>query len=69
MPNNCNRPIVYRQKPLTLSDKITFGKYKNFTIEEVIHQDIEYIDWCVHEKQSFDLDNEAYKEYIFHLKN
>lgn len=33
-------------KQYTLNDKLTFGKYRGMTIQEVMKKDAGYIDWC-----------------------
>ena len=33
-------------KQYTLSDKLTFGKYRGRTIREVMQKDAAYIEWC-----------------------
>lgn len=33
-------------KQYTMSDRLTFGKYRGFTIQEVIQKDADYIEWC-----------------------
>lgn len=45
-----------------LNDKLTFGKYKGFTLEEIINLDLKYIDTCVNECL-MELTNDAYSMY------
>ena len=33
-------------KQYTLSDQLTFGKYRGMTIQEVMQKDADYIEWC-----------------------
>jgi len=37
-------------KPLKLSDKLEFGKYKGQSIKEIIKCDVQYISWAINEK-------------------
>lgn len=47
------------QKTFGLSDKITFGQYKGWTIEDIIKKDPEYLGWAEDTIDWFELDNEA----------
>lgn len=49
----------------TLIDKLTFGKHKGATIEEVIDDDPSYLEWAIDEIEWFELDEAATKS----LKN
>jgi hypothetical protein len=61
-----NRPVLARQnhfmentmkiKEFSLSDKLTFGKYKGYTIEEILEDDPSYLEWAIDEIEWFELD-------------
>ena len=53
-----------KKKILGLNDILTFGKWKDSTIEEVIGKDVSYITWCISEG-IFELDQEADTEYNY----
>ncbi len=42
----------------SLDGQLTFGKYKNWTIDQVLDTEPGYISWCV-EQRIFVLDDEA----------
>lgn len=46
-----------------LSDILTFGKYKDMSIENVIVFDSQYITWCLDNVEGFNLDEQAMKYY------
>ncbi len=48
---------------LSLTDKITFGKYRGDTVQEVIDNTPSYIEWALDEIDWFELDDEAMAEY------
>ncbi len=54
-------------KEMGLGDFFMFGKYKDtdMTLQEVIDEDLGYIEWCLTTKDDFILDPEAmeYKEW------
>ena len=43
---------------MTLDSKLKFGKYKGYTVREVIKKDADYVAWACDEK-IIDLDDEA----------
>lgn len=45
-----------------LKDKLTFGKYKGQSVDEVIDNDPDYLVWAVEEIDWFELDEETEKE-------
>ena len=48
---------------MKLTDKITFGKHKGETLEEVILSNPTYIEWALDEIDSFEIDDEAMGKY------
>ena len=46
-----------------LTDKFNFGKHKGETIQEVIEDEITYLEWCMDAVDGFDLDEQAYQVY------
>jgi len=42
-----------------LAHRLTFGKYKGKTVQEVIDQNPRYLDWCLETIEWFDLSAEA----------
>lgn len=46
-------------KPISLSSKMYFGKYKGETIEDIIENDPQYVDWCLENVKHFSLNDEA----------
>lgn len=47
-------------KILSLDSVLTFGKYRGFTVREILFQDIQYLDWLIEERK-IELDNEAFE--------
>jgi hypothetical protein len=31
----------------SLDDKLSFGKHKGYSIHHIIHNDPQYLDWCI----------------------
>lgn len=57
-----------------LTDKISFGRHKGEAIQDIIDDDITYIEWAIDTVDGFELDddaleffNEALDEYLFEL--
>jgi hypothetical protein len=48
-----------KTKEFSLSDKLTFGKYKGYTIEDVLEDDLNYLEWAIDEIEWFELDEIA----------
>ncbi len=48
---------------MKLTDKMTFGKYRGDTVQEVIDNAPSYIEWALDEVNGFELDDEAMVEY------
>lgn len=46
------------KQELSLSSVMTFGKYRGLTVEEVIEEDPDYIEWAMDEA-GIELDQEA----------
>lgn len=46
-------------KQYTLSDHLTFGKYRGMTIKEVLQKDADYIEWCKNKVEGFMILEEA----------
>lgn len=46
-----------------LTDQITFGKHNGLTIQEIISEDVTYIEWCIDSVHSFGLDDKAMEVY------
>ncbi len=44
-----------------LSTVLKFGKWKGYTIEQLINRDPNYLHWCIANVDGFELDNKAYK--------
>ena len=55
--------MAKRKKKYSLVDQIDFGKYKGMCIRNLIDRDFGYIQWCVEEKNIFEMDQEA-KNYF-----
>ncbi len=49
-------------KLLSLSDKIKFGKYKGYSIEDILADDPSYLEWAIDEIDWFELDDIATQE-------
>ena len=47
---------------MNYNDKFTFGKHKGKTIEDLIHDELQYITWCI-EEEIFELDCYAQERY------
>lgn len=47
-----------------IEDRITFGKYKGQTYEEVFKKDPQYINWFLSENQEIDIDEKSFSEMI-----
>lgn len=45
--------------PMKLNEKFKFGKYKNFSLEEVISQDPSYVHWCISDVAMFEISGPA----------
>ena len=50
-----------KKKLMDLSSVLGFGKWKEYTIKEVLEYDPEYIDWCVY-KEIFDITSDVADE-------
>jgi len=52
---------LYSHQPreLSLQDVMPFGQYKGQTIEDVINDDYQYVDWCLKNIKEFALDIDA----------
>lgn len=50
------------KKEFSLEDKLAFGKYKGYLIEEIIDDDPNYIEWAIDEIEWFKLDQNATKK-------
>lgn len=52
----------------SLDDKLSFGKHKGYSIHHIIHNDPQYLDWCIANIDGFKLDKdakaEAYNRYL-----
>lgn len=46
-----------------LTDQITFGKHNGLTIQEIINEDVTYIEWCIDTIDRFELDDKAMEVY------
>lgn len=44
-----------------LEDKLRFGKYSGFTLEELIRSDSKYVWWLVNVSDTFDVDQFAFE--------
>jgi hypothetical protein len=42
-----------------MDDVISFGKYKEDTIAEIIDKDPDYLEWAIFNVEDFELDDEA----------
>ena len=40
-------------KQYTLNDHLTFGKYRGMTIQDVLQEDADYIEWCKNKVDGF----------------
>ena len=47
--------------PMNLNDQIKFGKHYGKTIQWIIENDAQYIDWLLAKKKGFDIDEQADK--------
>lgn len=50
------------KKVFELDDVITFGKYKGNTIDDVIHDDYGYIEWCLDNLAWFKISENVYEQ-------
>ena len=50
-----------KKKVYKLTDELTFGKHKGMTVEDVISEDSDYMNWVVENVEWFRLDKEAEK--------
>lgn len=50
--------------PFTLGHKFASGNYRNRTVEEVIDEDRDWIEWCMNNIEGWELANDAYYYYI-----
>jgi hypothetical protein len=48
--NSMKRVTSVRQHLKTNEDVLTFGKYKDFTVTEVLAVKPDYLEWCLDEK-------------------
>ena len=48
-----------RTKYFGVKDKITFGKYKDYTISEVIEDDPKWLDWAIRKVEFFNVTEEV----------
>ena len=48
-------------RPYRLDDEISFGKYKDDTILEIIKTDPSYLGWALENVEGFELDAEAFE--------
>lgn len=46
----------------SLTDKFTFGKYKSYTLEDVLVKDPSYVKWCLASDTEFYLDRKLIKD-------
>lgn len=53
--------VVGKRSPVHLDTQVRFGKYKQCSVEWVIQNDPQYLDWLVGEK-AIELDNQAYEK-------
>lgn len=60
-------PNSKKSAPYSLTTKMNRGKYKDFTISEIIVENPHYIEYCIDEWEDFELDNEAYEKYTRYL--
>ena len=51
-----------------ISDDFTFGKHEGESVDEVIVDDPEYVEWCLNEIDGFDLDEEGHQLLALSLK-
>ena len=51
---------------LDLDHKLTFGKHKGKTIEDVLEDDPRYLRWCMENIDDFELDRAV--EHLLHEK-
>ena len=49
--------------PMSLGSELKFGKWKGYTIEHIIENDINYLRYMVTVQGIIKLDNEAHKEF------
>ena len=49
---------------LSLSDKIDFGKYRGTVLKNLIDGHWKYVNWCVSNISTFQLDDIAFEYYI-----
>ena len=61
MTNDVRKKIIVRS--YSLSDEMNFGRYKGFTVKEVIDTDRQYIKWCIKTVEWFELTNDALNYY------
>jgi len=57
-----------KTKKFSLSDKLTFGKHKGCTIEEIIEDDPGYLEWAIDEIEWFELDEVAARKLEKNLR-
>ena len=60
--------MAKRKKIYSLGNQIDFGKYKGLCLKGLIDRDLIYIQWCVEEKNIFEMDQEA-KNYFNCVKS
>lgn len=48
---------------LSLTDLLTFGKWRGASLKEVIEEDITYVEWALDEVSFFELDDRASEFY------
>ena len=60
--------MAKRKKIYSLGDQIDFGKYKGLCLRGLIDRDFAYIQWCVEEKNIFEMNHEA-KNYFNCVKS
>ena len=52
-----------------LNDKFNFGKHKGEFVQDVIEDDVTYIEWCLDNVEDFELDETLYQIYNDALKS
>ena len=60
--------MAKRKKKYSLVDRIDFGKYNGLSLRDLIDMDLSYIQWCVEEKNIFEMNQEA-KNYFNCVKS
>lgn len=55
----CGKIICFKGDEMNLNDEFKFGKYKGYTLKEVLNYDPQYVMFCINSVHNFKLCDES----------